>query len=198
MELVIKHENTPIKAIPEIDTLLETQVKAWLSVLLSIKAEKEIQLNEALKGIKKHCWSLGFLDIKKMFEMYVDGQLSVKPVSGYLDRALVGQIYQSYKSEKRSKPEAKLYDKIRQDELDAINHYDYFLSNRKVDRRSSWVYLFLEQRELINDSHKVKWSAYNNAVEQKASEPEQLAMRYLLRKYFERLEVKGKHLKDLL
>lgn len=200
MELIIKNPNVPLKAIPDIDAVL-LQVKAWLSVLLSIKSDKEIQLDEALQGVKKLCRSLGLKDVKQMFEMYVDGQLSIKPVSGYLDRALVGQIFQSWKQQQVMKPKTKIKDnKAESDYLAALSHFDSFLQFRKLDENSHWVYVYLQEKGLIEDSVKTKKWSYQMALDQGLPEDEakQKAMRHLLRRYFERLETKDKHLKDVL
>ena len=48
----------------------------WLSKLLSLKDETSAnRLEMALPAIKEQCIGMGFVEIKKMFEMYVDGNL---------------------------------------------------------------------------------------------------------------------------
>lgn len=99
----------PIKCIPENDlnTILVTEFSVWISGLLSLTDTTSMErLEIALPAIKQHCWSLGFVEIKKMFEMYADGLLKVKPIPNYFDRILVGKIVEAYKEQKpRTKPD---------------------------------------------------------------------------------------------
>jgi hypothetical protein len=47
---------------------------------------------------------MGFNQIKKMFEMYVDSKLNLKPIPNYFDRILLGKIVDSYKALNAVKP----------------------------------------------------------------------------------------------
>lgn len=206
-KLTVLENTLPLKAYPEkdLDTLLETQFKFWLSALLSIKKENEQKVDLALPAIKKHCWSMGLDKVKKMFEMYIDGELNITPISNHLDRILVGQIFQEYKKTQRTKPKQTMNEaeyKLIQDKLDAISHFDYFLNSNKLDPNSQWVYTYLESRGLIQDDKKTKILAFNLAKEvphiQNDEQAKIYAKKHLLRRYFERLQAKDKHLKDLL
>lgn len=102
-KIAILEKQLPLRAYPEkeLDKVLETSFKFWLANLLSIKAENEEKLDNALPAIKKHFWSLGIHEIKKAFEMYADSELISKPVPNYFDRILVGNIFKEYKAQKK-------------------------------------------------------------------------------------------------
>jgi len=106
--LVIFKSSIPIKAIPEqeLNKVILTDFLTWISGLLSLTDEVSAnRLEIALPAIKQHCWSMGFDEIKKMFEMYVDNKLSIKPIPNYFDRILLGKIVDSYKEQRpRKKP----------------------------------------------------------------------------------------------
>jgi len=117
MDLVIKYPNVPLRSIPEqeLNTIVLTKFMPWVIDLLSLTGEKSAdRLEVALPALKTHCWSMGFDEIKKMFEMYADGKLSMQPKSNYFDRILLGQIFNDYKkqlpSHKNPKPETYISD----------------------------------------------------------------------------------------
>lgn len=206
MSKLAKIESTiPIKAIPEeeLNRIILTDFLTWLSRLLSLTDEVSAErLEVALPAIKEHCWSMGFAEIKKMFEMYIDNKLSLTPKTNYFDRALLGQIVDAYKQVKPKKEFNEKQWKMNQDIIDAISHFDYFLHNKRLDTNSSWVFVYLEERGLLKVNPRQRQYAWNRAKEQlpnaKKEEQIQKAQRYLLRQYFEKLQTKGKHLKDLL
>jgi len=94
-----------IRAIPpkELDYFLDTKFKFWLANLLGLKEDKEDAYDSAKDAIKDQCIGMGFAEIKKMFEMYVDSKLSMKPIPNYFDRILLGKIVSEYKSLKKPK-----------------------------------------------------------------------------------------------
>lgn len=100
MELQVLENTLPLKAFPpkSLDKTLETTFMFWIANLLSLKADKKESVLIALPEIKYHFHSLGLKDVKKAFEMYARGQLSIKPISNYFDIVLVGQIFQEYKA----------------------------------------------------------------------------------------------------
>lgn len=104
MSNLYKIESTiPIKAIPEqeLNTIILTQFTVWVANLLSLTDEISAnRLEIALPAIKEHCWSMGFSEIKKMFEMYADNKLSIEPMPNYFDRILLGKIVDAYKKQK--------------------------------------------------------------------------------------------------
>tara|TARA_R100000951_G_scaffold37874_1_gene32234 strand:- start:3438 stop:4127 length:690 start_codon:yes stop_codon:yes gene_type:complete len=110
MELTIFKNPIPIKAIPEenLNNLIMGDFLDWISNTLSLNEDAVTKLEYALPAIKQHCWSMGFPEIKKMFEMYVDGNLSVKPIPNHFDRIKFGEVVNAYKQQKkvvRAKPE---------------------------------------------------------------------------------------------
>jgi len=103
MDLVKLDKQIPIKSIPEpeLNAIILKELTIWVAGLLSLKDEASAdRLEIALPAIKEHCWSMGFKEIKKMFEMYADGKLSVKPLPNYFDRIMLGKISASYKEQK--------------------------------------------------------------------------------------------------
>ena len=105
-KLAVLEKHLPLRAYPEanLNTIISTVFKFWLSNLLSLKADQEDKVNIALPKIKEHCIGMGFNEITKMFEMYADGLLPIKPIPNYFDRILLGKIVAEYKS-KTIKPE---------------------------------------------------------------------------------------------
>lgn len=198
-------KSIPLKAIPDIDNVLEDQLTNFLSDLLTLRDENSARkLYHSLPAIKKHCNSMGLDEVVKMFTMYADGELSIKPISNHFDRVLVGQIKQAYKETKISKPtkfNEKEY-KMKQDIYDAITHFDYFLQNGRLDENSSWVFTFLESKGILKINPRQRKFAWERAKEQlpnvKQEEQIQKAQKYLLKQYFEQLETKKQHLKDLI
>lgn len=103
MELAKLERTIPIKAIPdqELNAIIMTQFTVWVANLLSLTDETSAnRLEISLPAIKEHCWSMGFSEIKKMFEMYADSKLSIKPIPNYFDRILLGKIVEAYKQQK--------------------------------------------------------------------------------------------------
>ena len=67
--------STPLRGIPEetLNKIIVEQFTIWIANLLSLTDETSAErLEIALPAIKEHCWSMGFDEIKKMFEMYAD------------------------------------------------------------------------------------------------------------------------------
>jgi hypothetical protein len=103
MDLVKLESKLPLKAYPEqeLNKIILTQLTVWLSSLLSLTDEVSAnRLEIALPAIKEHCWSMGFDEVKKIFILYADGKLSVKPIPNYFDRILLGKIIEAYKEQK--------------------------------------------------------------------------------------------------
>ena len=143
--------------------------------------------------------------------MYADGQLQTKPIPNYFTRILVGQIFNEYRQQKPIKKKDTLsqdQQKLMYDKIEAIKYYDSFLQMRKLDNNAYWVYTFLaDYLKIIDDTDKSKIFAYNRAMDQikgdrklksHRDEAINLAKVYCLRQYFERIEAKGQHLKDLI
>ena len=69
--------SVPIKGIPDtkLNTIIVMEFVPWITKLLSLTKASGERLDLALKSIKEHCWSMGFSEIKKMFELYADNKL---------------------------------------------------------------------------------------------------------------------------
>ena len=103
------NDKLPLKAYPKDGQLLNSIIinvfVEWLSGLLTLSSQTSAErLEIALPAIKEHCGSMGFDEIKKMFEMYADSKLSIKPIPNYFDRILFGKIVAAYKEQKIVKP----------------------------------------------------------------------------------------------
>jgi len=101
-KLAVLEKKLPLRAYPkdDLDTILNTSFKFWLSNILNLKADQEDKVNIAIPVIKEHCIGMGFIEIKKMFELYVDNKLHLKPIPNYFDRILLGKIVQAYRTQK--------------------------------------------------------------------------------------------------
>ena len=106
-KLAIIKSTIPIKAIPESDLNKSIiMYSVFVADLLSLTDEVSAKrLEIALPALKNHCWSMGFAEITKMFEMYVDNKLSLKPIPNYFDRILLGKIVTAYRDQKPRKKE---------------------------------------------------------------------------------------------
>jgi len=114
MDLVKLESTVPIKTIPEqeLNRIILMQFTLWVANLLSLTDETSAdRLETALPAIKEHCWSMGFSEIKKMFEMYADNKLSIKPIPNYFDRILLGKIVEAYKEQKQV-PKKQIQQKV--------------------------------------------------------------------------------------
>lgn len=168
MELVIKHPNLPLRAYPDIDRQL-LMIDAWLSALLNLKAKEgfdELVIKQALEGVKEHCRSMSLSQIKKAFEMYVDGSLGLIPRTNYLDRPLVGQIMTKFKETKHYKPqqvEQQEPDKKTVDKHKIWRAYEHWERWNKVIPGYAYVYDILDEYKAISLTAKQKREYYATA-----------------------------------
>jgi len=208
-ELIVKYDNLPLKAYgnnEEVKEILENHFSKWLIDLLGLTGKESAKrLIMALPSIEKHFWSLGFMDIKKAFEMYVDGELKTQPIPNYFTRMLVGQIFKDFKELSRTKTENKMERdaeereyKKQQDDLAVIVCYDRFIQDRKIHKDLVWIYDYLEDK--IGATAQEKRTLFSIAMEQKVGEAEakKLCKLKLINRYFEKLEAKGIHVKEVL
>ena len=165
MDLVKLDNSIPIKAIPEqeLNKLILTQFTVWVANLLSLTDETSAnRLEIALPAIKEHCWSMGFSDIKKMFEMYVDNKLSIKPIPNYFDRILLGKIVDAYKQQKTIIKKEIVMPEQTQEEKDnliymgVINCFDEFKQTNKIIEGYVWVYDHLDELQVLTYSNDEK------------------------------------------
>ena len=102
-KLAVLDRKIPLRAFPEQDLnkVLLMDFMPYLTRLLSLTDEVSAnRLEVALPAIKEQCWGMGFVEIKKMFELYVDNKLAVQPIPNYFDRILFGKIVKSYMQQK--------------------------------------------------------------------------------------------------
>jgi hypothetical protein len=107
MDLVKLEKQLPLRAYPEqeLNKVIIMDLMPFVSGLLSLTDEVSAQrLKIALPAIKEQCIGMGFHQIKRMFEMYVDSKLNLKPIPNYFDRILLGKIVDSYKALNAVKP----------------------------------------------------------------------------------------------
>ena len=122
MDLVKLEKTLPLRAYPEQDLnrILIMDLMPCISGLLSLTDEVSAKrLEIALPAIKQQCIGMGFAEIKKMFEMYTDSKLNLKPIPNYFDRILLGKIVSSYKSLNNKPKKIEVVD-ISEDEKEFI------------------------------------------------------------------------------
>lgn len=210
MELAVLDNTIPVKSIPEekLNQIILTVFVDWLCGLLSLSGETSAQrLEFALPAIKEHCWSMGFDEIKKMFEMYADNKLSIEPVPNYFDRILFGKIVNAYKKMKiaDSTRIKGVDEQDKEKELSDLHYvitlFDYFIHNNTVPKDCHWVYTYLEERlEDFKFPVKQKNTLIKMGKDQKLPDDEAIekAQRHLIMEYFYRLHAKDQHIKDFI
>ena len=175
-KLSILERTIPLRAIPENDlnTALIMNFAPWLSKLLSLKNQTSAdRLEMVLPAIKEQCIGMGFIEIKKMFEMYVDGKFAIEPKTNFFDRILFGKIvseYRKYKirNSKQIKPQVlQISDQEKKEIDDQIlkDQEAYFKKHGVIDPRKWYVYDILDKRGLINLSFEEKKEIYADALE---------------------------------
>lgn len=170
MSNLAKIESTiPIKAIPEqeLNMIILTQFTVWVANLLSLTDETSAnRLETALPAIKEHCWSMGFVEIKKMFEMYADNKLSISPIPNYFDRILLGKIVDAYKSQKQ-KPVKEINTIQDMEETNKVHLHKFFraffLTHYINDCYVHLAYKFLEDNGFIKLSKEDKLKLMEDA-----------------------------------
>lgn len=153
-----------------LDKILHTSFMFWLANLLALKEDKEQNLINSINEIKFHFLGFALSDVKKAFEMYARGQLSINPISNHIDPILVGQISLDWKSlnakktkkimipEKSEQEIKKLNNQI---VLNFLNHYEeHFV----VDEERFYVYDILDKMGLMNKDMNYKKSVQKDAV----------------------------------
>jgi len=173
-KLSILDRTIPLRAIPEKDlnTALIMDFAPWLSKLLSLKDQTSAdRLEMALPAIKEQCIGMGFVEIKKMFEMYVDGKFAIEPKTNFFDRILFGKIvaeYRKYNMRKPKKPQIPQISEQEKKEIDdqiLKDQEEYFLKHRVIDPDQWYAYDILDKRGLINLSLQEKKEIYADALE---------------------------------
>lgn len=170
MELTTLENPLPLKAFPQkkLDQVLETEFMYWIANLLSLKSDKKEIVLHALSEVKYHFHSLGLKDVKKAFEMYARGQLSIKPISNHFDFVLVGQIFQEYKATlPRKKPNNPEPSEKEKKELTAngmkkcLDHWEQ--TERILDGYTLFLYDILSADGYLPMDKEAKLKAMENA-----------------------------------
>lgn len=178
-KLSVLERTIPLRAIPEedLEKALIMYFVPWLTKLLSINViENKDETNAdriqmALPAIKEQCIGMGFVEIKKMFEMYVDGKFAIEPRTNFFDRILFGKIvaeYRKYNMRKPKKPQIPEISEQEKKEIDDQILKDqeaYFKKHGVIDPSQWYAYDVLDKRGLINLSLKEKKEIYADALE---------------------------------
>ena len=193
----------PIKSIPEqeLNRIIIMEFTEWIADLLSLTDEISAKrLEIALPAIKEHCWSMGFDEIKKMFEMYVDNKLALKPIPNYFDRILLGKILIAYKQQKKMNRIDENKEKRIQDDLDTITCFDSFVQDNKIHENNYWIFTYLETKGIINYTKDEKRVVIEISKQQAKNSDEVVVISKtkLLERFFGNITTKGKHIKDFL
>ena len=173
-KLSVLERTIPLRAIPEKDlnTALIMNFAPWLSKLLSLKDKTSAdRLEMALPAIKEQCIGMGFVEIKKMFEMYVDGKFAIEPKTNFFDRILFGKIVAEYRKYNMRKPKQPQILEISEQEKKEIDDQilkdqeAYFKKHGVIDPSQWYAYDILDKRGLINLSLEEKKEIYADALE---------------------------------
>jgi len=190
-KLSVLDKKMPLRAIPEktLDEILHTKFMYWLSNLLSLKADSEEKVIHALPAIKKHFWSLGMNEVKKAFTMYADGELSIKPISNYFDRVLVGQIFNEYRQLRpRKKKELKMPELTEeQKELliyeGCLNCYEEWKQSKEILIGYTWVHDHIQHLfTFTDDEKKAMWALSKKRMIEQSKEKDYETAKDILRK----------------
>jgi len=172
-KLTTLEKNIPLRAYPEelLNKAIIVDFLPYLTKLLSLTDEVSAdRLEMALPAIKEQCIGMGFSEIVKMFEYYVDGNLSIKPIPNYFDRILLGKIVSEYKFLNR-KPKVVIENTVSDQEKKRIDNeivnkcLDYFIENRFVDVERLYVYDILYADNWLPTNNEYKKRIYKDAVD---------------------------------
>jgi len=205
-KLTTSKKTIPLRQIPEeqlnkaILTVLMPRISRLLSLTDKTSAER---LEIALPAIKEHCLGMGFEEIQKMFELYVDGKLEVEPIPNYFDRILLGKIVKSYRSYKlRLKPKINPEMlKKEKDAIDIIMLFDNFVQFNKINEDFEWVYIYLNEKGILtpdDDLKKRKYLIFLDVSNNDKKLAKTKAKISILEDYFRRLIGDKKHIKDFI
>ena len=162
MNLQVFERKLPLRAYPkkDLNKILITVFVPWLCKLLSLKDEVSAdRLEMALPAIRTQCIGMGFDEVKKMFESYVDGGLPLEPRTNFFDRVLLGKIVKEWKILQLKKNPKKV-EKMQysESELFIINNkilhrfLEKYEKDRFIDEELFYIYDILDKRKLTNKS----------------------------------------------
>lgn len=174
MSLPTLQTKIPLRSIPEqkLNTMLIRDFLPFLSKLLSLTDNVSAErLEMALPAIKTQCIGMGFDEIVKMFEFYVDGKMTIQPISNYFDRVLFGQIVKEWKSINAMKNTITKIPTINEKEKKEylkegiLKELQFFKENRFCSGKRFYLYDLFEKKGLINLSLEEKKAIKKDAIE---------------------------------
>ncbi len=160
----------------ELNTILLTELMPFISGLLSLTDEVSAnRLEIAMPSVKEHCWSMGFAEITKMFQMYADNKLSIKPIPNYFDTILLGKIVEVYRQQKPRKKQVEHYtspDEIQFIMDEAVDRIQKdFQQNGCITEMCHHVYDHLFELGKLPTDKKYKEEVFTHAVLIHENEP---------------------------
>tara|TARA_R110000782_G_scaffold269730_2_gene368415 strand:+ start:1255 stop:1980 length:726 start_codon:yes stop_codon:yes gene_type:complete len=174
MNLQVFERKLPLRAYPkkDLNKILITVFVPWLCKLLSLKDEVSAdRLEMALPAIRTQCIGMGFDEVKKMFESYVDGHLPLEPRTNFFDRVLLGKIVKEWKILQHKKNPKKVeIMQYSESELFIINNkilhrfLEKYEKERFIDKELFYIYDILDKRKLTNTSLEYKNSIKKDAI----------------------------------
>ena len=181
MNLPALQKTLPLRAYHEesLNKVILMDLLPFLTRLLSLTDEVSAErLEIALPAIKTQCIGMGFAEIKKMFEMYVDSRLSLKPIPNYFDRILLGKIITEYKSQtkKTIKP---IENEMSEEEkemimIEAVDSLKKEVQqNGFIASRCSHIYDYLDQKGKLpkdKESKMLVWEKAKTIAKREAME----------------------------
>lgn len=169
----VSAKNIPLYAIPQerLNYIMYDLFVVWLSNLLSLSDDVSAErLEFALPKIVDECRRMSFGEIIKMFELYADGKLDIKPIPNYFDRIRFGEIREAYRRFKRVSPSSNTNTPMsEEDKVEIIKSglervYRLFLKDEyQIGAGDVWVYEYLVENELLVPSDSDKRRAYQKA-----------------------------------
>ncbi len=157
MDLMVLKTKLPLRAYQkeDLNKILLMDFMPWLASLLSLTDEVSAdRLETAMPAIKEQCIGMGFNEIKKMFEMYADNKLSIKPIPNYFDRILLGKIVAEFKA-LNLKPKQMEESIISDDEkefimIEAVDRIEKeYKSNKEITGAFTHVYGYLFDKGVL-------------------------------------------------
>lgn len=206
MDLIKLESHLPLKAYPKetLQKIIYEEFIFWLSDLLSLKDEVSAKrLYNALPALEVQCWSMGFQEIKKMFEMYADNKLSIQPIPNYFDRILFGKIVKSYKDQKKVIPKKLEIQMISEESKEEIvlsgleKSFRLYKETGVIEFGRLYLYEFLYEKDLLPKDKSTKDAVMRMAKDNFETQSKNVLTRED-KTLFKLLDNKGKHTNALI
>ena len=206
MELV-KGQSMPMHTLtPDVRLEVTKALMKYLIEIIGVDVSKNpLKVARVEQMIEENARRMTPEEIKKAFDMYVNGRLQgLEPISGLLDSITFNKVVNQYKQQRLSYPmEEKLEiseeEKELNEYLNIIYAYDEFKQQGFVSMDYHWVYDSLKKRKKISPSElEIKElndylrDTYPNFTKEKKQKKGKVI---LVENYFRKLK---KHIKDYL